>query len=883
MAIRSRSRFGAGRRGWPIQAYLYVLVAIFVLSSGAAAGYWYINARDSARQGAITDGTFGARAAAIYLSQDLVPVQSAVTGLAANPAVTQLFAHGGCSLSFSSGTLDVLNSQGVVGCSSTPADIGSDAYVHSSWLASALQRASITGPAVDPLTRHQVLVFSAPIPHAGAVVGLVDLQTLGAGLATQYGGRRHLEFLVVDTATQRIVTDSTVPARWAGVPVATTPFGRATGSSRTGVDGVGRYYGSASVTGLPWAVYAGASRATTVATANSLFRRQLEVILGGLVALLLATAVISRRITNPIRALDSAVSLSDRAPGVALSTAPRGPAEIRRLAEHLEDMTSLVHDHVGQVDQTNRVLAETQNRLQNFLDRAPALIWLTDPDGRFLLVNQRLADRFQTTRQALIGRLSGEVFPGAMIAQLNQRGPGETDTDPSPAPVEFSIEELGGAVSTYEVLRFSLLDDRQRVVAVGSIATDVTDSRAGQARREDLESQLAKSQRLESLGQLAGGVAHDFNNLLAVMLNYTAFSLEAVTGADGASDLTTVREDLEQVLKAGERASRLVRQLLTFARRDVTKSQVINVTEVLTGLHELLRRSVREDIQLQVNIEDGDHLISGDASQFEQVIVNLSVNARDAMPDGGHLIIDAQNVHLLPDEIFTSGSEPGWYVRLRVSDTGTGMTREIQDRIFEPFFSTKRAGQGTGLGLATVYGIVTRAGGSIRVYSEPELGTTFTILWPLTEARAAPGAVASGRTQPRYAAGQIVLLVEDEEALLQTIRRMLERHGFTVIEALNGSEALQVLEDSNQRVDLLLTDVVLPHILGTELARSGKRLRPEIAVVYMSGYAQPVLSGQDKLDNGAILVEKPFTESDLMTKVNASLRTSRHQSGTVGA
>lgn len=831
----------------------------------------------------MTDGAFGARAAAIFLGQGLVSVQSAVSELAANPGVTQLFTHSQCSLTFSAGTLDVLNSRGMVACSSTPADIGSDAYSHSSWLATALARTSVSGPVVDAISGHQVLVFSAPIPHIGAIVGVVDLQALGPELATQYGGRLHLEFVVVDTATGRIVTESADPARWTGAPVASTPFGRGTGSSRTGVDGVGRYYGNAPVSGLPWTVYAGASRATTLATANSLFRRQLEVILGGLIVLLVATAVISRRITNPIRALDSAISPGNQTtPGVALPTPARGPAELRRLAEHLHDMTSLVNTHIGQVDQANRVLAETEDRLQSFLDRAPALIWLTDPDGRFLLVNQGLADRFQTTRQDLIGRSSRQVFPESMIAQLDQADAGQAEDDGSAAPAEFSIEEPGGTVSIYEVLRFSLLDDQQRVVALGSIATDVTDTRAGQARREDLEGQLAKSQRLESLGQLAGGVAHDFNNLLAVMLNYTAFSLEAVTVADGASDLTTVREDLEQVLKAGERASRLVRQLLTFARRDVTKSQVINVTDVLTGLEELLRRSVREDIQLQINIEDGDHLISGDASQFEQVIVNLSVNARDAMPEGGHLIIDAQNVHLLPDEIFTSGAEPGWYVRLRVSDTGTGMSRPIQDRIFEPFFSTKGAGQGTGLGLATVYGIVTRAGGSINVYSEPDLGTTFTILWPLTQSKVAPGLVVSGVSQPRYPAGQVVLLVEDEEALLQTIRRMLERRGFTVIEALNGSEALQVLEDSSQRVDLLLTDVVLPHVLGTELARSGRRLRPGMAVVYMSGYAQPVLSGQDKLDNGAILVEKPFTESDLMTKVNAALRTSQHPSGTVG-
>ncbi len=389
---------------------------------------------------------------------------------------------------------------------------------------------------------------------------------------------------------------------------------------------------------------------------------------------------------------------------------------------------------------------------------------------------------------------------------------------------------------------------------------------------ERIGAPLQQAQRLESLGQLAGGVAHDFNNLLAVILNYVAFvrqDLDAATESNWSNHLERAEDDLAQVTRAADRAASLTRQLLAFARREVVRPQILDLDTVVTTVEEMLRRTLGENVELVTSLCGDLWPVMADPGQLEQVLVNLAVNARDAMPAGGTLTIDTTNRTVDAGTIATgSGSPEGRCVRLRVSDTGVGMPRDVIEHVFDPFFTTK-AGGGTGLGLATVYGIIAQNEGHIRLYSEPGMGTTFNITLPVTaeEARPAPTAAAYHRV-PK---GETILVVEDEEALREVVRRIFIRHGYQVITAADGPAALQIARDRHNEIHLLITDVVMPHMLGKEVADKVRAVRPEIEVLFMSGYARPVLASQGRLDPNVTLVEKPFSEADLLAKAGQAL------------
>jgi PAS domain S-box-containing protein len=387
-------------------------------------------------------------------------------------------------------------------------------------------------------------------------------------------------------------------------------------------------------------------------------------------------------------------------------------------------------------------------------------------------------------------------------------------------------------------------------------------------RAEMLQQQLQQAQRLENLGQLAGGIAHDFNNLLAVILNYTTFVSEemdadAATMSDWAAHWETASGDVAQIKRAAERAARLTHQLLAFARREVVRPQVLDLDQVIAGLTEMLRRTLGEHIDVTTSSTGGLWPVLADPGQLEQVLVNLAVNARDAMPGGGTLTIQTSNVTVDADFI-AGGSKalPGRHVRLRVSDSGTGMPADVIERAFEPFFTTKPEGAGTGLGLATVYGIIAQAEGHIQIYSEPGAGTTFSIMLPAT----AEAAVAAPEQVPyqRSPKGETILVVEDEDALLEVAKRIFTRNGYRVITASSGPEAIELVRTYPGDIHLLVTDVVMPQMLGKEVAERIRAIKPTIEVLFMSGYARRVLSSQGMLDPNVALVEKPFTEAELM-------------------
>jgi CheY-like chemotaxis protein len=358
-----------------------------------------------------------------------------------------------------------------------------------------------------------------------------------------------------------------------------------------------------------------------------------------------------------------------------------------------------------------------------------------------------------------------------------------------------------------------------------------------------------------------------------VIGGYADFIAEEVTGLAGDdSRLDAVLADVEQVRDAARRAAQLTRQLLIFARRDIVHLDVLNVNQVIGGVEELLHRTLGEHVGLTVTPAAGLWHVKADAGQLEQVLVNLAVNARDAMPGGGSLTVDTGNVEV-DEEYATSwpGLTPGRYVRLRVSDTGTGMEREVLARVFEPFYSTKPKGAGTGLGLATVYGIVTRAGGYAQIYSEPGLGTTVTALLPAVQDAAA--AAAPVAAAPVSGGGETILLVEDEESLREMACRILTRGGYQVCSAITPAEAVRHAGDPEQHIDLLLTDVIMPEMLGNEVAALVRAARPSLPVLFMSGYTQQVLDTQGALDPDVDLLEKPFSAAILLNRVRQAIMT----------
>ncbi len=390
-----------------------------------------------------------------------------------------------------------------------------------------------------------------------------------------------------------------------------------------------------------------------------------------------------------------------------------------------------------------------------------------------------------------------------------------------------------------------------------------------QAERERLENRLHQSRRLESLGMLAGGVAHDFNNMLSIILNCASFVAKAT------ADNEPVRANVGEIIKAAERAAQLTRQLLIFGRRDQVQLKALDLNVVVADMQTLLARSIGEHVTLVVHPAASLPPIQADRSQIEIVLVNLAVNARDAMPAGGKLTIglgvtqlDHEHTSVLPP------LSPGCYVTLSVSDTGVGMSPNVVARIFEPFFTTKPQGQGTGLGLATVHGIVTATGGGLSVQSEPGAGTTIQAFFPAAEEPASAEELASAEAATAVTAGaggrgETILVAEDEPAVLRVVIRILQRNNYSVLAAPAGAEALALAAD--HEFDLLLTDVVMPGISGLELARRVRQTRPQASVLFMSGYSPDLAGPGHALPVDTALVQKPFTEQALLEAIRAAI------------
>jgi PAS domain S-box-containing protein len=514
--------------------------------------------------------------------------------------------------------------------------------------------------------------------------------------------------------------------------------------------------------------------------------------------------------------------------------------------------TGILHDITNR-KAAEATLKDTNARLEAIIETSPLAITTLDLSGRVLAWNPAAERMFGWSGAEVLDQVL-PVVPEAERTELLDRIRGGEPL------LSVERQRLRKDGSTIEVTLWTapLYDPAGEVSGVTGIYADVTQSKL-------LEEQFRQAQKMEAVGRLAGGIAHDFNNILTVITGYGEMVAERI-----ASD-PPMLEEVQEILKAADHATVLTRQLLIFSRRHVVKQEALDLNTVVAKLERMLRRIIGEDVELVTAPGAGLALVRADTAQVEQVVMNLAVNARDAMPGGGRLTIETANIELGAEYGKGHiGVKEGEYVMLAVSDTGKGIPPEVRSRLFEPFFTTKERGKGTGLGLSTVYGIVKQSGGEIWVYSELGKGTTFKIYLPqVLDDERRPAQVAE--PSPVEHGEETLLLAEDEPGVRALARDVLRQHGYQVLEAMDVPDALRICREHPERIDLLLTDVVMPVMSGRELAERVAEIRPEIKVLYMSGYTDNIVVSHGVTSIDKEFLQKPFTPRSLARKVRESL------------
>ena len=520
-------------------------------------------------------------------------------------------------------------------------------------------------------------------------------------------------------------------------------------------------------------------------------------------------------------------------------------------------------------DISDRVNLEAQ--FASLLDATPDAIVAVDRNGLIKVVNRNAELLFGFDRAELIGEKIERLVPlRARAAHPAQRDAYALDPRPRhmPSGIELMAVRKDGTEFPVDI-SLSSIETREGLL-ISAAVRDMTERVDAEHERALIvdglhRARLIQMQRLETVGRLAGGIAHDFNNQLAVILNYADFVHEKLPDGD-------LRHDVEEIQRAATHAADLTRQLLIFARREVTEHVLLEMNEVVAGIEEVLRRTLGVTVKVRTVLAPGLPSIRADRGQLEQVILNLAVNAQDAMPDGGELVLETCEIEL--DDVYAEAFPtvlPGRYVRLAVSDNGTGMTPEVLARAFEPLFTTKPAGRGTGLGLATTYGTVTQAGGHARIYSELGHGTLVEVDLPATDEPAAEAERVSAPAVPAVGRGETVLIVEDDAAVLLAALRVLRANGYIAVARSNAADALRLLREGWRHIDVLMTDVVLADMSGVQLGREAVALRPGLRVLYVSGYSQEVIARQGAMEPGSILLQKPFTRAHLLRAMRQTI------------
>jgi two-component system, cell cycle sensor histidine kinase and response regulator CckA len=505
------------------------------------------------------------------------------------------------------------------------------------------------------------------------------------------------------------------------------------------------------------------------------------------------------------------------------------------------------------------VLRESEGRFRDLAENIQEVFWLTNENEEFIYLSPAYEKIWGRTCKSCYG--DGIKFLEAIHPDDKARVTLRLQCRSSGFDVEYRILRPDGTVRWIHDRAFPVRDDNGVLMRVAGIAEDITS-------RLRLADQRVHAQKMEAVGRLAGGVAHDFNNMLTVIKGHSEFLSQALP-PEGE-----LREDIDQITKAAQRGSRLTRQLLAFSRQQVLETRVIEVNALLRDFEKMLVRAVGEDINLDLSFHEDRSFILADSSQLEQAVMILVVNARDAMPSGGDIQLSTRATVMTKDDVAQyPDAKPGRYVALEVMDTGTGIEPDLLARIFEPFFTTKDAGRGTGLGLATVYGITQQLGGFVDVASTVGKGSAFTLFLPVVDA----GLTESNKTQADISVrgDEKILLVEDQDEVRAVARRILITSGYTVIEARNGADALTLLQDLDFNVDLVLTDAVMPQMGGAALVRALRLMKPELPVVIVSGYTDRELVTYGTRELNVPFLPKPFRAEDLLRTVRKALNNVR--------
>jgi PAS domain S-box-containing protein len=511
-------------------------------------------------------------------------------------------------------------------------------------------------------------------------------------------------------------------------------------------------------------------------------------------------------------------------------------------------------------------LRESEERYRTILENIEDGYYEVDLPGNFTFFNDPVCRLFGYSKDELMGMNDRQYTDQENAKKLYQTFNKVYKTGEPSKGFDWEVIRKDGTKRYIEASISLVKNPTGQPIGYRGIVRDITERKRAEEENKVLQEQLRQSQKMEAVGRLGGGIAHDFNNLLTIIKGYSQLSLLDLNESD------PLWGNIQEIQKATQRATDLTRQLLAFSRRQILDLKVLDLNTLLKDLDKMLRRIIGEDIELLTLLAGDLGRVKIDPGQIEQVVLNLAVNARDAMPSGGKLTIETANLEL--DEKYAEthmGVTPGHYVRLSVSDTGAGMSQQVKEKIFEPFFTTKEKSKGTGLGLSMVYGIVKQSSGNIWVYSEPGHGTTIKIYLPRVEEDLD---TLHGRDKTDFLprGRETVLLVEDEPSVRDLAHRLLNQQGYKVLEAANGEEALRVVQEHNgEEIHLLLTDVVMPQMGGKELAEKLETLRPDIKVLYTSGYTDDAIVHQGILEHGTYFLQKPFSLQTLSHKVREVL------------
>ena len=582
---------------------------------------------------------------------------------------------------------------------------------------------------------------------------------------------------------------------------------------------------------------------------------------------------IRKRISQSIRKLEEGVNIAGGG-NLDYKIKIDKEDEFGELANTFNEMTDKLKKSTTSIEKLNweilnrkkteEELKEKEEELNLILNSPSIMIFYKDLEGRYLFVNKAFAKALGRSKDEIVGKKCSDLFSKEIADQLSKHDEELIKSGKSELRTIEKYETSKG-IRWANVMKVPLYDKRRDTVTIVGFAEDITEQKNLEEENKKLEAQLFQAQKMEAVGRLTGGIAHDFNNMLTIILGYSDFIVSKIKDSD------FIYQPLQEMKKAALRSAELTQKLLAFSRQQIINPKRINLNEELSEMEKLLKRVIGEDIELKLMLSDNIWYTFLDSSQINQIVLNMAVNSRDAMPEGGILTIETANVTI--DDYYCNhhvGFIPGDYIMLAISDTGIGMDKETQAHIFEPFFTTKQTGKGTGLGLSTVYGIVKQNKGYINCYSEPNKGTTFKIYFPRFIGKKEK--VSSTVEITNICSGnETILLVEDEDIVRGFAKDILKQFGYNVLVASNPKDAINICKQYNDDIHLLLTDVVMPDMNGKKLYESISTIRPDIRILYMSGYTANAIAHRGILEKGTPFIHKPFTMNSLAKKVREVL------------